>query len=110
MPIPDWEALGRALRRARGRTTQQAIADHLGVTQPLVSEWESGKGRPTFDQLLRLEDLLRLPRGYFLRAAGLVDTSSERTTREAVMADPALDPLHKEALLAAYDSFVRGRG
>jgi transcriptional regulator with XRE-family HTH domain len=36
---------GQRLRKARqsGGLTQQALADRLGVTQPLVAHWESGK-------------------------------------------------------------------
>lgn len=36
------------LREARGkrRKTQREIADECGVTQPTVSEWESGKSSP----------------------------------------------------------------
>jgi len=39
------------IARLRGDTTQQQLADRLGVTQPTVSQWESHKRRVSLDDL-----------------------------------------------------------
>jgi transcriptional regulator with XRE-family HTH domain len=94
-----------AIRRERGAMSQASLAHALEVTQPMVSDWEAGKKRPGVDQLRKIEGLLRLPAGHFLRIGGYVDVAGERTTEEAIMGDPVLNPDHKQALLAAYESF-----
>lgn len=44
------------LRKLAG-LSQQDLADRLNVTRQAVSRWESGKGSPTIDMLLRLREL-----------------------------------------------------
>jgi transcriptional regulator with XRE-family HTH domain len=55
------------LRKARG-LTQQELADLLGVQPRLLGRWERGQGRPHFDYIVKLADVLevtidRLARG-----------------------------------------------
>ena len=51
---PDAASAGalRDLRVAAG-ITQQELAHHLGVRQGLISMWERGKARPTWDEIAR---------------------------------------------------------
>lgn len=45
--------------RARLGFTQQQLADEIGVTQPSIAQWETGRGQPTgasvLEKLIRLE-------------------------------------------------------
>ena len=47
-------ATGAEIRRARTAAgmSQQALADRLGVSQPQISAWESGRLLPRWPQLL----------------------------------------------------------
>lgn len=46
----------KAFREAKGMTVRE-LADKLYVTAPAVVHWESGKNRPTLDNLLAMADL-----------------------------------------------------
>ena len=48
-------------RRARQQLTQQALADRLGVSQPLVAQWETGRTRPTDEMCGRLQEFFGEP-------------------------------------------------
>jgi transcriptional regulator with XRE-family HTH domain len=52
--------LGQRLRKARqsGGLTQKALADRLGVTQPLVAHWESGNATFSNDYRKQIEKIL----------------------------------------------------
>ena len=48
-------ALKRA-RKARG-LTQVELAEYIGVTQGAVHQWESGKSKPTVENLMKMAKL-----------------------------------------------------
>ncbi len=54
------------LRKARG-LTQQDLADLLDVQPRLVGRWEQGQGKPQFDYLLKLADVLEVSLDQLLR-------------------------------------------
>jgi len=49
-------ATGAEIRRARTNAglSQQALANRLGVSQPQISAWESGRQLPRWPQLLAI--------------------------------------------------------
>lgn len=47
------------LRKKRG-LTQQQIADEIGVNRGSYSNWEKGKREPSFENLVKLADLLEV--------------------------------------------------
>lgn len=47
------------LRKKRG-LTQQQIADEIGVNRGSYSNWEKGKREPSFENLIKLADLLEV--------------------------------------------------
>ncbi len=96
--------IGEALRRARASTKQEVVATALGVDQPTVSRWESDKTRPTLEQISAFEEAVGRPKGFCLIAAGYVEMPT--TAREAIEADPILDPALRTVVLGAYDSAV----
>ena len=46
------------LARKKNGLTQEALADHIGVSRQAVSKWEQGEGYPEVEKLLALSELL----------------------------------------------------
>ena len=51
----------RALRFARDEMTQQALADHIGVTRQTIVAIEKGKYSPTLEAAFRIAEVLGEP-------------------------------------------------
>ncbi|MDU3459954.1 MAG: helix-turn-helix transcriptional regulator [Streptococcus oralis] len=49
----------KMLRKKEG-FTQQQIADEIGVNRGSYSNWEKGKREPSFENLVKLADLLEV--------------------------------------------------
>ena len=49
----------KVLRKKKG-LTQQQIADEIGVNRGSYSNWEKGKREPSFENLVKLADLLEV--------------------------------------------------
>lgn len=99
--------IGRALRRLRARkATQEAIATLLGVTQGTVSQWETGRSSPTFEQMQTIEKHLGFNRGAILVSAGLVSVVG---VEASILADPALEPEDRDLVLGLYRGVVQQR-
>lgn len=60
----DWpmDLFGKNLARLRKqrKLTQQQLADLLDVQQRLIGRWETGEGKPQFDYLVKLADVLEV--------------------------------------------------
>ncbi len=54
------------LRKARG-LTQSELSDLLDVQTRLIGRWEQGKGKPQFDYILKLADVLEVSLDRLLR-------------------------------------------
>lgn len=54
------------LRKARG-LTQQDLAELLDVQPRLVGRWEQGQGKPQFDYIMKLADVLEVSLDRLLR-------------------------------------------
>jgi transcriptional regulator with XRE-family HTH domain len=105
-PRPSRESLCASIVAAyRGRYVQTELAARLGVGQNTVSRWSTGAATPSLDDLVRIEEVCDLPRGYILRRAGYV--SSELTVPDLIAEDPRLDQERRSILLAAYRAAVR---
>lgn len=108
---------GDALRRARenARLTQAELAklvsaDDWQVTGASVGNWERGDNPPgNADRVFRIEHALGLRPGELSHYLGFVPYGSEPPLAEdALLADDAISPDVREALLAAYRQ-ARGR-
>lgn len=49
----------RQVREKRG-WTQKFVADKAGITQAMLQKIETGKRKPSYDVLVKLEDLFRM--------------------------------------------------
>lgn len=54
------------LRKAR-QLTQLELADLLNIQPRLIGRWEQGKGKPQFDYILKLADVLEVTLDQLLR-------------------------------------------
>ena len=52
-------------RRKELKMTQKEIADRLGISYQAYSAWERGVKEPSKEKVNRLEQILRVPKGYF---------------------------------------------
>jgi len=52
-------------RRKELKMTQKDIADQLGISYQAYSAWERGEKEPSKEKVNRLEQILRVPKGYF---------------------------------------------
>lgn len=75
-------AVGRAIRAARGSTSQTELSARLGVPQTTLSRWERGTVDFGLEQLRALEYVLELEPGTLLLAGGYVPG---REPREGVV-------------------------
>ncbi len=73
--ITSWAALVRAFRRAQ-RLTQQEAAQLLGVSQPTLSRWESGRQVPDSRTRRRLRELMETLTGVRRRLLEAIVTQS----------------------------------
>lgn len=94
------QKVGAAMRRFRGRRTQEEVAQAIGTEQPTVSKWEKGLQPPTFRAIYMFESYLGVAHGSVYASAGLVETKD--SVELAVATDKALEPEAKEFVLKAY--------
>ena len=52
-------------RRKELKLTQKEIAERLGISFQAYSAWERGVKEPSKEKVAQLEDLLKVPKGYF---------------------------------------------
>ena len=52
-------------RRKELKMTQKDIADQLGISYQAYSAWERGVKEPSKEKIKRLEQIFRVPKGYF---------------------------------------------
>jgi transcriptional regulator with XRE-family HTH domain len=103
------EWLGRQLKEAREALglPQAAVADHLGIPRPSVSEMEAGRRKVTFLELQRLAKLYRRPLSFFTSSS---EAESEPETDVALFRAAAeLSPGDREQVLR-FAQFLRDAG
>ena len=83
-------------RRKELKITQKDIADQLGISYQAYSAWERGVKEPSKEKVNRLEQILRVPKGYFteIEIARLYNTLSNKGKKQVV--ECARDLVQKE--------------
>lgn len=83
-------------RRKEQKMTQKDIADQLGISYQAYSAWERGVKEPSKDKVQRLEQILRVPKGYFteIEIVRLYNTLSNKGKNQVV--EYARDLMQKE--------------
>lgn len=77
--------VSRALTAAMDGHTQMAVSDATGIDQGRLSRiMRNDRGEsPSLQELMRIEEHLRLPHGYILALAGIVTVEGARRGVEA---------------------------
>ena len=83
-------------RRKELKMTQKDIADQLGISYQAYSAWERGVKEPSKEKVNRLEQLLKVPKGYFteIEIVRLYNTLSNKGKNQVV--EYARDLVQKE--------------
>ena len=83
-------------RRKELKMTQKDIADQLGISYQAYSAWERGIKEPSKEKVNRLEQLLKVPKGYFteIEIVRLYNTLSNKSKNQVV--EYARDLVQKE--------------
>ena len=83
-------------RRKELKMTQKDIADQLGISYQAFSAWERGVKEPSKEKVNRLEQLLKVPKGYFteIEIVRLYNTLSNKGKNQVV--EYARDLVQKE--------------
>ena len=83
-------------RRKELKMTQKEIADQLGISYQAYSAWERGVKEPSKEKVNRLEQLLKVPKGYFteIEIVRLYNTLSNKGKNQVV--EYARDLVQKE--------------
>lgn len=65
VPIGDgrrvWNPAAIRTERVRRQWTQEDLAERADVTQPRISDWETGKARPEFESIEKLARAFDVP-------------------------------------------------
>ena len=67
----EFKDIVRTLRSERG-WSQVDMAEKLGVTDMLISQWENGKRKPSFEKIEALAELFHVDMNYLLGHADAV--------------------------------------
>ena len=83
-------------RRKELKMTQKDIGDQLGISYQAYSAWERGVKEPSKEKVQRLEQILRVPKGYFteIEIVRLYNTLSNKGKKQVV--EYARDLVQKE--------------
>lgn len=83
-------------RRKELKMTQKEISDQLGISYQAYSAWERGIKEPSKEKVNRLEQLLKVPKGYFteIEIVRLYNTLSNKGKNQIV--EYARDLVQKE--------------
>lgn len=83
-------------RRKELKMTQKDIADQLGISYQAYSAWERGIKEPSKEKVKQLEQILKVPKGYFteIEVVRLYNTLSNKGKNQVV--EYARDLVQKE--------------
>lgn len=105
-------ALGAFLRGQRklANLSLRELARLTDLSNAYLSQVERGIHEPSVRVLRSIAQALELPPGSVLARAGLVDAEGPGRlpgTEDAILADPRLSDVQKQALVAVYRSYCR---
>lgn len=94
-------------------TTQQVLADRLGVTRASVNDWCRGRAVPNPDTVFAIERALDVAPGSLSRSLGYLptdieDAPAEPSTLACIDTDPRLDDRARRALRILYEELAGG--
>ena len=104
------KALGDFIRSQRklANLSLRQMAELADISNPYLSQIERGLHQPSVQVLRSVAQALNLSAETLLTHAGLIDEDGDERlpTEDAILADPALTPDQRTALLAVYRSYL----
>jgi transcriptional regulator with XRE-family HTH domain len=97
-------------QREGARLSLRKAAGLAGVSIPYLSQIERGLRRPSADILQAIAKALRISAETLYVQAGILEDRPVPDVVSAVMADPAIDERHKQALVQIYEAFLQEAG
>jgi transcriptional regulator with XRE-family HTH domain len=102
--------VGEFLREQRrtAKLSLRQLADAAGVSNPYLSQIERGLRKPSAEILQQLAKALRISAETMYVQAGILDEREREDLTQvpaAILADPSISELQKQALLQIYESF-----
>ncbi|GAA1738061.1 MULTISPECIES: helix-turn-helix domain-containing protein [Nonomuraea] len=91
-----------ASRRQELGLNQRVIADHLGLSQSAISDFEQGKRLPTHAQMIKLTEILKIRLGQLYDRSPNDRDESDSDDVERAIAESKLDRKQQDALLMFY--------
>jgi transcriptional regulator with XRE-family HTH domain len=104
--------VGEFIRTQRevARMSVRRLAEVAGVSNPYLSQIERGLRKPSAEILQQIAKALQISAETLYERAGFLNPDANaRGVREAIAADPHLNPEQQQALLNVYESFVGAR-
>ena len=85
-------SLGSRIKEARRASikSQQAVADHFGISRAAVSQWESDQTTPTIDRIISLANFLNVDLALLTNTHG-----PHETAQKPPQSSPILPPLEQ---------------
>lgn len=79
--------VGETIAKARSikKLSQQKVANFLDVSRPAIANYERDANKPTYDNVVKLSDILNIPEQYFFDSAY---KSIERITTDEIKSNP----------------------
>ena len=101
------QQLGSYIRRQRqgSRLSLSKVSGLAGVSIPYLSQVERGLRKPSADILQAIAKALRISAETLYIEAGILEARAPADVPAAIVADPALTPGQKEALVQIYHAF-----
>ncbi len=98
-------------RGERGKLSQQALADRLGLTRASVNDWCCGRATPAPDTVFALERVLEIDPGTLSRTLGylplsVLEAKAPPTVPEAINRCPRLSDEARRLLLVIYQELA----
>jgi transcriptional regulator with XRE-family HTH domain len=101
------QQLGSYIRRQRqgSRLSLSKVSGLAGVSIPYLSQVERGLRKPSAEILQAIAKALRISAETLYVEAGILEARPTPDVPAAILADPALRPDQKHALVQIYDAF-----
>ena len=114
-PVGGSGELGDIIRRQRelSELSMRQFAQMVGISNPYLSQIERGLRAPSEKVVQAIADSLQTSADALYEQAGITpgeDGGGDPPVVEAIRADPALTPRHRQALIQVYDAFARQGG
>lgn len=65
-------------KRKRAGLSQEQIADKIGVSRAAIAKWETDRGMPDIDNLIRISEIFETSTDYFLKDDETVGVNSQK--------------------------------